>query len=198
MTKKKLVEKNELVASKQDLVEEVKRRRENGTVFKVIKNDDGEIASSDVIPEFDIQLLRTFGTVDIKCGIALLDQLASAYPGNLEDQDRAIEIMNNITPLMHGIAPKNELEAMLAVQTVAVHNLAMFMARQAAKAGTIEGINSHVNSLTKLTRTFTAQMEALGKYRNRGQQKVVVEHVHVNSGGQAVIGPVETGGGDGK
>ena len=35
-------------------------------------------------------------------------------------------------------------------------------------------------------------MEALQRYRGKGQQKMVIEHVNVNSGGQAIIGNVET------
>jgi len=40
-----------------------------------------------------------------------------------------------------------------------------------------------------------AQMEALKKYRTGGQQKMIVEHVHVNEGGQAIVGNVNPGGG---
>jgi hypothetical protein len=37
----------------------------------------------------------------------------------------------------------------------------------------------------------------LNRHRGKGQQKVTVEHVHVHSGGQAVVGLVGTpGGGD--
>jgi hypothetical protein len=36
-------------------------------------------------------------------------------------------------------------------------------------------------------------LEALDRYRGTGQQKVTVEHVHVHSGGQAIVGAV-TGG----
>jgi hypothetical protein len=31
-------------------------------------------------------------------------------------------------------------------------------------------------------------MEALQRYRGKGQQKVTVEHVHVNAGAQAIVG----------
>jgi hypothetical protein len=37
-------------------------------------------------------------------------------------------------------------------------------------------------------------MEALRKHRNGGNQKVVVEHVHVHNGGQAIVGNVSHGG----
>ena len=49
--------------------------------------------------------------------------------------------------------------------------------------------------LNKLTRTFATQVEALKRYRSKGEQKVTVEHVTVNEGGQAIVGNVETGGG---
>ena len=38
-------------------------------------------------------------------------------------------------------------------------------------------------------------MDALGRHRGKGQQKVTVEHVHVNAGGQAIVGAVAAGGG---
>jgi hypothetical protein len=38
-------------------------------------------------------------------------------------------------------------------------------------------------------------LEALNRHRGKGQQKVTVEHVHVHSGGQAVIGMVGAQGG---
>jgi hypothetical protein len=46
-----------------------------------------------------------------------------------------------------------------------------------------------------MLRTFVAQMEALKKYRTGGQQKMIVEHVNVNEGGQAIVGTVNQGGG---
>jgi hypothetical protein len=47
-----------------------------------------------------------------------------------------------------------------------------------------------VNGLTKLTRTYAAQMEALKRYRSGGEQKMTVQHVHVADGGQAMVGNV--------
>jgi len=44
-----------------------------------------------------------------------------------------------------------------------------------------------------MLRTFIAQIEALKKYRTAGRQKMIVEHVHVNEGGQAIVGTVNQG-----
>jgi hypothetical protein len=38
-------------------------------------------------------------------------------------------------------------------------------------------------------------LDALNRQRGKGQQKVTVEHVHVHSGGQVVVGVVEAPGG---
>ncbi len=48
--------------------------------------------------------------------------------------------------------------------------------------------------MTKLTRTFTVQMDALKRHRAKAQQTVRVERVNVNEGGQAVVGDVTHGG----
>jgi hypothetical protein len=37
-------------------------------------------------------------------------------------------------------------------------------------------------------------MDTLKRYRSKGEQKVTVQHVTVNEGGQAVVGDVRTGG----
>ncbi len=49
--------------------------------------------------------------------------------------------------------------------------------------------------LNKLARTFTAQVEALKKYRSTGEQSIRVQHVTVNDGGKAIVGDVRAGGG---
>jgi len=40
-------------------------------------------------------------------------------------------------------------------------------------------------------KVFTMQVEVLRRLRNGGQQFVRVEHIHVNDGGQAIIGNVK-------
>ena len=37
------------------------------------------------------------------------------------------------------------------------------------------------------------QLESLKRYRTGGEQKVVVQHVNVNEGGQAIVGTVDRG-----
>jgi hypothetical protein len=96
-----------------------------------------------------------------------------------------------LTKPFHGIAPRDELEGMLAVQMVSTHTLAMEFLRRAALPGMPDlGVEVNVNRATKLMRVFGTQMEALSRYRGKGEQKMIVEHVHVHKGGQAIVGPV--------
>ena len=78
-----------------------------------------------------------------------------------------------------------------STQMVAVHELAMEMSKRALiRDQEVDAVDRHVNRLTKLMRTYTTQMEALNRYRTKGQQKITVQHVNVESGGQAIVGDV--------
>ena len=95
--------------------------------------------------------------------------------------------------------PQDSVELMLATQMTTVHNISMEMSRRAMlNDQTFEGVDANINRATKLMRTFTSQIEALNKYRNKGKQQITVKHqnVNVNDGGQAVIGDVNQGGGN--
>ncbi|MDD3182401.1 MAG: hypothetical protein PHD48_06330 [Alphaproteobacteria bacterium] len=93
-----------------------------------------------------------------------------------------------------GIAPTDETEAMLAAQMVATHQAAMKMVGRAVRATELNSAQWQSGFAIKLLRTYTMQMEALQRYRGKGQ-KMTVEHVHVYAGGQAIVGTVEQGGG---
>jgi hypothetical protein len=91
-----------------------------------------------------------------------------------------------------GIKPGDELEGMIAAQLVACHNASMECYRRAMIGEqTFEGRRENLNQANKLSRTYAALLEALNRHRGKGQQKVTVEHVHVHSGGQAIVGTVE-------
>jgi hypothetical protein len=107
------------------------------------------------------------------------------------DQHRINEMMAQIA----AIEPRDGLEAMMATQMVAIHHATLKAARQLQGSDNIPQQDSNSNMLNKLARTFAGQIEALKRYRSKGEQKVIVEHVTVNEGGQAIVGSVGTGGG---
>ena len=115
-----------------------------------------------------------------------------------EERDKQFSAM---IAALAGIAPKDELEGMMAAQLVAAHNAAMECYRRAMIGEqTLEGRRENLAQANKLSRTYAALLEALNRHRGKGQQKVTVEHVHIHAGGQAVVGMVaargQPGGGD--
>ena len=122
---------------------------------------------------------KTFGKM-------IYNQLSNccSYPN--KNDNRFISVSEN----MRGIEPKDQIEGMLAAQMIATHHAVMNCFRIAAKSEMIDNMNIAFNSANKLARTYAMQMEALNRYRGKGQQKITVEHVSINSGGQAIIGNV--------
>lgn len=136
-------------------------------------------------------VMQAFGVTDQRMFNGLIRQLVNAVSkGNKIDADE----LNAAVAMVAGIAPRDPLEAMLAVQMVAVQFSSMRHTRSMLTCDTIDQLDIQERVVNKLMRTFTTQMEALRKHRNGGNQKVVVEHVHVHSGGQAIVGNVTHGG----
>ena len=118
--------------------------------------------------------------------------LASLWmPGGIsedQNQERAIAAM----VLLKSIKSENEIESMLATQMVGTHSAAMECLRRAMiPQQTFEGREQNLKHAAKLLSIYTGQMDALNKNRGKGQQKVTVEHVHVEAGAQAVVGNVQ-------
>jgi hypothetical protein len=100
---------------------------------------------------------------------------------------------NAALAFMSDVAPENTVEAALAVQMYATHDLSMEMMRRAKQTEDRAALNEFANIATKLARTFTTQLETLSKLRRGGEQ--VVKYVHVHEGGQAVVaGTIHQGG----
>jgi hypothetical protein len=100
------------------------------------------------------------------------------------------------TAMLAELQPTTATEAMLATQMVGAHHAAMLFVTCATKpTDTDEGRDRNVLRALRLMRLFTEQVEAMAKLKGKSsQQRVVVEHVTVQAGGQALVGAVNTGG----
>ena len=147
-------------------------------------------------PLMFVKLSEAMGTQDSDLQSYLLQQAILTFKdAGLADNGKTVLSANNALAILTGIQPQDELEGMLAIQMIGVHNMAMeTLARAGYRDQTFEGKQANINQATKMLRTFMAQVEALKKYRTGGQQKMIVEHVNVNEGGQAVVGTVNQGG----
>jgi len=140
-------------------------------------------------------LALAFGTTDAGVANILLNSLINAACDGTPGHPPSEHDVNGILAAVDGIRANDEIEAMLAVQMVATHFAATRALRRLKGSDTVPQQDSNGNLAVKLLRTFTAQTEALQRYRGKGQQKVTVEHVHVHTGGQAIVGSVSQSGG---
>ena len=88
------------------------------------------------------------------------------------------------------LEPSDAIEAMLVTQMAATHVAMTTLAQKMADQTMWTIRESNERSMTRLSRTFLAQVDALKKYRAKGQQIVKVEQVTVQDGGQAIVGDV--------
>lgn len=199
--KKTDLQKQELTSEEQHRVDQYyERTKIKPLKFKTVKSKSGnhtiDFQNPDDCLKF-VQFTEAIGTADRDLQVYLLQQVMTAFKGiEDENKEKIASIANNALAMLNGIQPQDEIEGMLAVQMVGVHNMAMeTLGRAILNSQTFAGKETNVNQATKMLRTFIAQMEALKNYRTGGQQKMTVEHVHVNEGGQAIVGMVNQGGG---
>ena len=102
--------------------------------------------------------------------------------------------MNYALAFVKGLHPADQLEATLGVQMAAIHIATMKAAESLGAPLSVQMMDMQEKALNRSARTFAAQMEALKCYRSKGEQRVYVERVTVNEGGQAIVGPVTHGG----
>lgn len=137
-------------------------------------------------------LMADLGTCDAAFVAGIVNQIAViGTPGRRFDETAS----NFLLSVARAVEPKDELETMLALQMGAIHAAMMAMAARLNASQCIPQQDAAERALNKLARTYTMQIEALKRYRTGGQQRVIVEHVTVNAGGQAIVGAVMTGGG---
>jgi hypothetical protein len=119
------------------------------------------------------------------------DTLQVLWVKNSDQKTRNQQITAALAGLI-GIGPKDELEGMIAAQLIAAHSAVMECYRRAMiSEQTLQSRSENLTQANKLSRTFAVLLDALNRHRGKGQQKISVEHVHVHSGGQAVVGVVE-------
>jgi hypothetical protein len=142
------------------------------------KSDDNFFASA----------ANAFGSCDQDFIDMGLQQASNMIPS----QEFNINTINGILSALGGIAPRDEIEALLASQMIAVHFASIEATKRAAALDTSPELRSmNLKHAGQLMRTYTQQMKALDRHRGKEQQRVKVEHVHVYHGGHAIVGKVE-------
>lgn len=93
------------------------------------------------------------------------------------------------------IQAQNSLEKMLAHQMAAIHHASMNMLHRANLTEEPVLATKTLTTALKGFATYQGAIGALRQLRGNQQQHIVVQHVNVSAGGQAVVGNVRAGGG---
>ena len=102
--------------------------------------------------------------------------------------------VNSALAVIEAVAPKDEIEGALAIQMACTHTAAMAILARMDGYCRIQSTAICAAAAARLMRAYVAQLEALRRLRHGSSQHVLVEHVHVSEGGQAVIGNVSSAG----
>ncbi len=97
------------------------------------------------------------------------------------------------------LSPRDGVETLLAIQAIQAHNAASECLLRAWSKGQPPALTDvYLARATKLQRVFREHVEAIDKHRHGGKQQIVVQHVNVENGGQAVVaGNFDKGDGQG-
>lgn len=180
------------------------RRKEAARKAPYLKADqvqDGHTAQARIQPNhpdlgvaYDL-MMEAFGVTESPLLMGLLKDLTG-----LAQKDNAVapDTMNYAVAITRGIDPQDPTEALIASQMAAIHmsmmRFANLVATLPANSSNNSQLEAYERSMNRLARTFASQMEALKRYRSKGEQRVIVERVTVEKGGQAIVGNVGRGG----
>jgi hypothetical protein len=85
------------------------------------------------------------------------------------------------------MAPRDEIEGMILSKLIALHRLGMRALSRIENGATHEIMNMHTGIATKLLRLENETIEAFTRYRNKGAQKYLVQHISIEDGGKAIV-----------
>ena len=109
-----------------------------------------------------------------------------------EEKKQKLETATQVVKILaDSLGAQGLLQNMLVTQLLGIHELQQKLLPYVAKSINYPEDNQYfVNAITKLSNTFIQQLTLLQKLQGQSQQKVVVEHLHINKGAQAMIGQV--------
>jgi hypothetical protein len=126
----------------------------------------------------------------------LLSLIMSSGAGALSKIDVEFS-MNATAQAIAEYKPNNVTEARLVAQAQALYSQGMDLLYYATKQEWLPKEEFYLKNATKLIRLHNETVQALDKLRRGGEQLVIVQHVNVEGGAQAIVnnGNMNAGGG---
>lgn len=156
---------------------------------------DRSLEQCEAIQLAHAKIMYATGAANRSVGIDFLTLAGNAVLPAKADTQEMTNKMNSITQSMSALAPQDEFEGQLITQLVVLQEHAMNWLGRAMRTERADFANVYLNGASKILKRHHETLEALMRYRRRGEQRMHVEHVHVHQGGQAIVGTVTSGGG---
>lgn len=161
----------------------------------VIKKHQGNLVSTGTSAE--IMTKKSINPLDEKI---IIDAMQSDYAEtqvnltNLTDEEKQLKLnkaQRVIEKMADSLGAQGLLQNMLVTQLLATHDLQQrLLPYVTGSMHDPEHGQYYINAITKLSNVFIQQVNTLHKLQGNSQQKVTVEHLHINDGGNAIIGQV--------
>lgn len=130
-------------------------------------------------------------TKDAEIAGEIHDRALAALPKNNNLEHRTNLIIQSLADAQ----PQDSIEAKLCMQETVLYANGMQYLSRAENTERFEHNEFYMKNAIKLLRLHNETIELLMRYRRGGEQRVVVQHVNVSDGAQAIVGNVITGGG---
>ncbi len=83
--------------------------------------------------------------------------------------------------------PRDQHEARLCVQAASLYSQGMSYLSRSESANNIQTCEFYAKNAMKFLRLHNETIEALNRYRKGNEQKIIVQHVNIDNGSQAIL-----------
>jgi hypothetical protein len=169
------------------------QRKPPPRVRKPSPNNNHYLAPTADLEGFRARLREAFGnTMSDEFVNVMLGKVIEALKPNPFDQlDEAT--LNSALAIIDSARCRSELEALIGVEIVATGFAGLRFLRQSQHSMTEEYIDTYGPYANKLLRLHLDLIQALDRHRRGHKQTVEVNHLHVHSGAQGMVGIVNAG-----
>lgn len=130
--------------------------------------------------------------VDYQSGLLkrVLGSSAATLVNKEADAKDPDKLLDQSKTFIESLEPQDAKQAMLVAQMIAIHELQQHHTCHAKQASHPRLRSLHTKDAAKLANVFLKQLQTLEKLQGNGGQKIMVEHVNIHPGAQAVVGSV--------
>ena len=185
-----------LPAPIKDAQDNCERRKAPPRVRKPSPIHDQYLAPTPDLDGYRARLREAFGNTmsDEFVDVMLGKVIEALKPSPFDKLDEPT--LNAALAIIDSVQCRSELEALIAVEIVATGFSGLRFLRQSHKNMTEEYVSVYGNYANKLLRLQLDLIQALDRHRRGHKQTVEVQHVHLHSGAQGVVGIVNAAGED--